>query len=129
MLEITINDKVYQFNFGMGFLREVNKQVSVPVDGLPDVKRNIGLRYKVLCMMDGDPEALVDILEAANKGQQIRVTRSALDAYLDNPETDVDALCAEVLDFLRSANVTKKTVNTLLEEIEKQKAEKNKTEK
>ena len=123
MLELTINDKVYQFNFGMGFLREVNKLVSVPVDGLPDVKRNIGLRYLVLCMMDGDPEALVDILDAANKGQNPRITRNALDTHLDNPETDVDALSAEVLDFLRSANVTKKTVNTLLEEIEKRKAE------
>jgi hypothetical protein len=123
MLELTINDKVYQFNFGMGFLREVNKQVSVPVDGLPEVKRNIGLRYLVLCMIDGDPEALVDILDAANKGQNPRITRNALDAYLDNPETDVDALSAEVLDFLRSANVTKKTVNTLLDEIEKRKAE------
>lgn len=123
MLELTINGKVYQFNFGMGFLREVNKLVSVPVDGLPDVKRNIGLRYLVLCMMDGDPEALVDILDAANKGQNPRITRNALDTHLDNPETDVDALSAEVLDFLRSANVTKKTVNTLLEEIEKRKAE------
>lgn len=123
MLEITINGKVYQFNFGMGFLREVNKLVSVPVDGLPDVKRNIGLRYLVLCMMDGDPEALVDILDAANKGQNPRITRNALDTHLDNPETDVDALSAEVLDFLKSANVTKKTVNTLLEEIEKRKAE------
>ena len=123
MLEITINGKVYQFNFGMGFLREVNKLVSVPVDGLPEVKRNIGLRYLVLCMMDGDPEALVDILDAANKGQNPRITRNALDTHLDNPETDVDALSAEVLDFLKSANVTKKTVNTLLEEIEKRKAE------
>lgn len=123
MLEITINGKVYKFNFGMGFLREVNKLVSVPVDGLPEVKRNIGLRYLVLCMMDGDPEALVDILDAANKGQNPRITRNALDTHLDNPETDVDALSAEVLDFLKSANVTKKTVNTLLEEIEKRKAE------
>lgn len=123
MLELTINDNVYQFNFGMGFLREINKQVSTPVDGLPDVKRNIGLRYMVLCIIDGDPEALVDILFAANIGQNPRITRNALDAYLDNPNTDVDALSAEVLDFLRSANVTKKTVNTLMEEIEKRKAE------
>ena len=122
MLELTINEKVYQFNFGMGFLREVNKQVSAPVDGLPEVKRNIGLRYKVLCIIDGDPEALVDILEAANKGQNVRVTRNALDAYLDDPNTDVEALCDEVLDFLRNANVTKKTVNMLLEEVEKRKA-------
>lgn len=48
MFELTINDAVYQFNFGMGFLRELNKRVSTPVDGLPDVKKNIGLRLEFL---------------------------------------------------------------------------------
>lgn len=39
MFELTINDTVYQFNFGMGFMREINKRVSAPVDGLKDVKK------------------------------------------------------------------------------------------
>lgn len=39
MYELTLNDVVYQFNFGMGFMREVNKKVCTPVDGLKDVKR------------------------------------------------------------------------------------------
>lgn len=124
MLELTINEKVYQFNFGMGFLREINKQVSTPVDGLPDVKRNIGLRYKVLCVLDGDPEALVDILDAANKGMLPRVDRNKLDAYIDSGDMSVDELCEKVIDFLKSANATRKTVVMLLEEIEKQKAAK-----
>ena len=72
--------------------------------------------------MDGDPEALVDILDAANKGQTPRVDRNKLDTYIDNGETTVDELCEKVLDFLKSANATKKTVNLLLEEIEKRKA-------
>ena len=37
MYELTINDVVYQFNFGMGFMREVNKKVCTPVDGLKAV--------------------------------------------------------------------------------------------
>lgn len=124
MLELTINEKVYQFNFGMGFLREINKQVSTPVDGLPEVKRNIGLRYKVLCVLDGDPEALVDILDAANKGMNPRVDRNKLDAYIDSGDMSVDELCEKVIDFLKSANATRKTVVMLLEEIEKQTAAK-----
>lgn len=124
MLELTINDVVYQFNFGMGFLREVNKKVSTPVDGLKDVNKNIGLQYMVAGVIDGDLEALVDILEVANKGQNPRITRAALDAYIDNEDTDIDALFDEVLDFLKSANATKKTVAGLLEAIEKQKAAK-----
>ena len=39
MMELTIKGQVYQFNFGMGFLREINKQTNVPVDGAPGVKK------------------------------------------------------------------------------------------
>ena len=31
-MELTINGQVYQFNFGMGFLRDVNKKIQVPVE-------------------------------------------------------------------------------------------------
>lgn len=122
MFELTINEKVYGFNFGMGFMREVNKKISTPVDGLKDVKKNIGLQYLVAGVVDGDLEALVEILETANKGQANRVTREQLDAYIDDENTDIDALFKEVLDFLKSANATKKTVVALLNAIEDQKA-------
>lgn len=121
MLEITIDGVVYSFNFGMGFMREINKKVGTPVDGLPDVKKNIGLQYYVAGVLDFDVEALVDILDIANKGQNPRVTRALLDAYIDDPETDIDRLFEDVLDFLKSANATKKTVTNLLAAIEEQK--------
>lgn len=43
-MELTINGQVYQFNFGMGFMREMNKKVTMPVDGVKDAKKNIGLK-------------------------------------------------------------------------------------
>jgi len=122
MFELTINGVVYQFHFGMGFMREINKKVGTPVDGLPDVKKNIGLQYHIAGLMDGDVEALVEILEIANKGQNPRVTKALLDSHIDNADTDIDALFGDVLDFLKSANATKKTVQNLLEAIERQKA-------
>ena len=122
MMELTINGEVYQFNFGMGFLREINKRVSVPVDKIPDVKRNIGLSYLISGVIDRDPEDLVSLLEAANKSLTPRVTRQLLDSYIDDPETDIDALFEQVIDFLKSANATKKTTLDLLEEVERQKA-------
>ena len=124
MLELTINEVVYPFHFGMGFMREINKKVGTPVDGLPDVKKNIGLQYMVAGVIDGDLEALVEILDVANKSQSPRITRALLDSYIDNEETDIDALFQEVLDFLKNANATKKTVNNLLEAIANQKAKK-----
>lgn len=122
MLELTINEVVYQFNFGMGFMREVNKKVATPVDGLKDVKKNIGLRYLVASIIDGDLEALVEVLDCANKGQNPRVTRQLLDAYIDDETTDVDALFDQVMDFLRKTNATKKTAEDLLKAIEEEKA-------
>lgn len=122
MLELTIDGTVFEFNFGMGFMREINKKVSTPVDGLKDVNKNIGLQYTVASVIDGDVEALVDLLDAANKGHSPRVTRALLDAYIDDESTDIDGLFESVIDFLKSANATKKTVMQLLEAVEKQKA-------
>ena len=122
MFELTINNAVYQFYFGMGFMREINKKVGTPIEGLPDVKKNIGLNYYVASVFDGDLEALVDMLEVANKGQNPRVTRTMLDAYIDDCDTDIDGLFATVLDFLRNANATKKVVAKIQAEVEKAQA-------
>lgn len=120
MFELTINGVVYEFNFGMGFMREINKLVGTPVDGLPDVKKNIGLQYYVAGIIDGDMEALVTALDLANKGHKPRVTTALLDAYIDDEGTDIDKLFGDVLDFLKNANATKKTVANLLAAIEAQ---------
>ena len=125
MFELTINDAVYQFNFGMGFMREINKKVVQPVDDLKDVKQNIGLRYYVLCLISRDLEALVDVLVAANKAQNPRVSPALIDAYIDNPDTDIEKLFEDVLDFLRNANATKTATVAVMEEVEKQKTRQN----
>ena len=117
MMELTINGTVYEFNFGMGFLREINKRVQTPVDGLKGVDKNIGLQFTVASIIDGDVEALVDALDIANKGMSPRLTRQALDAYIDDADTDIDGLFAMVIDFLSKANATKKTVASLQEAI------------
>ena len=122
MFELEINGQVYAFNFGMGFMREINKKIGTAVDGLPDVKKNIGLRYYVAGVIDGDIEMLVDVLELANKNQTPRVTKAVLDSYIDNSETDIDALFESVIDFLKSANATKKTVNELMEAVAAERA-------
>lgn len=125
MFELTIKEQVYQFNFGMGFMREVNQKIKSPVDGLKNVEKNIGLQYMIAGVIDGDVEALVDVLDAANKGYNPRVTRTMLDALIDDESTDIDELFKKVLDFLESANATKKTVVNLKQAIEREKAKAN----
>lgn len=126
MFELTIKGQVYQFNFGMGFLREINKKVGTPVDGLPDVKKNVGLRYKLAGLFDGDLEDLTEILLAANKGMSPRLSVENLDYYIDNECEDVEALFAEVIDFLKNVNACKKTMNELQEMADQEKAKREK---
>ncbi len=121
MMELTIKGQVYQFNFGMGFLREINKQTNVPVDGAPGVKRDVGFRYALMNLVNGDPDALVNILDVANKGQNPRVTRNLLDDHIDDEDTDIDELTDTVMGFLKSANATKKVTNEIVETLEKEK--------
>ena len=122
-MELTINGQVYQFNFGMGFMREMNKKVSMPVDGVKDAKKNIGLRYAVAGIMDGDVEALEDLLLVANKGHP-RATTEILDEYIDDPDTDINQLFEDTMGFLKNANATKKCVQNLEKTIEEEKAKK-----
>ena len=129
MFELEINGQMYEFNFGMGFLRELNKRVSAPVDGLPDVKKNIGLQYVIAGVIDGDLEDLVEVLDCANRGKNPRVTKQLLDQYIDDENTDIELLFESVIDFLKSANATKKTTLSLLEELEKQKKKMEEKEK
>ena len=124
MFELTINGQVFQFNFNMGFMREINKKVAQPVDDLKDVKQNIGLRYHVLCLLSNDIEALVEVLEIANRGQNPRVTRAMLDAYIDHADTDIEKLFEDVLDFLRNANATKSATVAVIEAYQNQMAQK-----
>lgn len=122
MFELTIEDKVYQFNFGMGFMRKINSELKQPVDGLKNVEQNVGLQFKIAGVIDGDVEALVDVLFAANERQNPRVTKALLDDYIDDPGTDIDGLFEDVLDFLRKANATKKVMEKLDKAVADQKA-------
>ncbi len=122
MYELEMNGQMVPFNFGMGFLREINKKVSAPVDGMQDVKRNIGLRYSVVKLLDGDVETLAEVLDTANMGCNPRITKKVLDQFIDDPDTDIDEVFEKVLGFLKTANATKKAALDVIEAVEKEKA-------
>lgn len=122
MFELTINDTVYQFNFGMGFMRELDPTVTKPIEGIHGKVQNLGVQYAVAGIIDGDVTALGDVLVRANKGFEPRLTQKELDRFIEDGDTDLDALFEKVLGFLENANVTKKTVKSLLEAIENEKA-------
>ena len=121
MMELTINEKVYQFRFGLGFLREANK---TKTQKMPNgLEQETGGRILIAGVMDGDILALEDVLNIANKTEKPRITVKELEEYLENPDTDIDGLLEETLGFLKNSNVTKRTVKSIEEAIEEYKKE------
>ena len=129
MYELEMNGQVVNLNFGMGFLREINRTLSAPVNGLNGVTQNIGLRYTVARLLDSDVEALVEVIDLANKGCEPRVTKSAIDLFIENEDTDIDEVFEKVLGFLEKANVTKKVTLEVIAEVEREKAKQEAIEK
>ena len=104
MLELTIKGTVYQFKFGLGFVREINPKLTRTVEG---VKQEVGLQFAIASILDQNPVELAEILSLANKTEHPRVNKRDLDEYIEAESTDLDALFEEVLDFLRQNNATK----------------------
>ncbi|WP_415928908.1 tail assembly chaperone [Zhenpiania hominis] len=123
MFELTINEQVYQFKFGIGFVKEINKTATKPVDGIPGEMEEVGLRYSIAKIMDGDVLELIRVLVLANKGFEPRVTYGVLETYIDEELEDIDELFGTVMDFLEKANATKRIMKALLKAV--QEAEEN----
>lgn len=120
MLELTINNTVYEFNFGFGFLKDINTIAAMPVKDIPGMKKNVGLAYAVASILDGDIEILVEVLDKANKGRNPRITRTDIENYIDDVNTDIDGLFEDVINFLEKSNCCRKTVQPLKAEKERQ---------
>ena len=124
MFELTINNAVYQFNFGFGFLRDINKTYK-SVDEKTKQERELGLQYNIASLIDGDVEAIVTILDIANKGCDPRITRKDIEKYIEDENTNIDDLFDTVMDFLSKANCTKKEVQKFMENLEELKKNQN----
>lgn len=128
MQELTINGQVFQFHYGVGFLKEINKKTVIPVEGMPGQKKNVGLRYTIMKLYDGDVETLLEVLDIANKNKMPRVTKEQLESYIDDENTDIDELFEETMGFLKKTNATKKETLDVLESIQKAIEEQKKKE-
>lgn len=121
MFELEMNGQVYQFRFGMGFLREVNKMTTIPVKDIPGKEMNIGMQYAFGELLDGNVETLCDVLYIANKDQDPRLKKEDIDSYIENENTNIEDTFKQVIDFLKSANATKKIAAEVLKMVKEQK--------
>ena len=120
MYDIEINGTSYPVKFGMHFISEINKRVTVAMDAWGGREENVGLNYYIAKLMDGDLEALQQILFVANKTETPKLDISTLNNWFEDENTDIDAIFKQVTDFLSEANCTKKAYRTIKKEVEEQ---------
>lgn len=106
-MELTINEKVYNFKFGIGFVRHLDGKSSINQNG---VQFGIGLETLIPNLLTGNTVTLSDCLFAANMTENPRITQDQLDNYIDDDGTDIDFLFDSVLEELKKSNATKKKV-------------------
>ena len=117
MFEITINGTVYKFKFGIGFVKEVNGRRQAPLGN--GMKEDVGLEYVIAKIQEGDILTLVDVLDLGNKyAGEPRLTRSVIEGYLEDENTDIERLFDDVLGFFEKSNATKKKVKMIKEATE-----------
>ena len=117
-LEIVIKGTAYEFKAGIGFMRDINGRYKQDVPGLKGAQSNVGLRYYAAALIDGDIDALIEVLYAMNKGCDPRVKKEDIEGYIEDVE-DIDGLFQAVLDFLSQSNVSKQVVTKLIELVKK----------
>lgn len=120
MYDIEINGTSYPVKFGMNFIREMNQRVTVSMDAWGGKEENVGLNYYIAKLMDGDLEALQQILFVANKTETPKLKISMLNNWFEDKNTDIDAIFKQVTDFLSEANCTKRAYRTIKKAVEEQ---------
>ena len=111
-VEIEVNGEIYQLVAGFGFLHEVNKKVTVDVPNTGK-KKEVGLKFMVASIIDGDIDALADCIFYMNVGQTPRLKKADVENYLEDVD-DIDKVFEDVINFLSQANACKKEVRPLV---------------
>lgn len=111
-MEIETNGEIYQLVAGFGFLHEVNKKVTVDVPNMGK-KKEVGLKFMVASIIDGDIDALADCIFYMNVGQTPRLKKADVENYLEDVD-DIDKVFEDVINFLSQANACKKEVRPLV---------------
>lgn len=110
--ELIMNGQPYAFNFGMGFLKAINSKATEKVPNT-NYSVNTGAKYLMAQVMSDDVEALCEVLMTANKGETPRLTQQVLYDFIEDEDTDIEAVFAQVVDFFGKANATKMTYKEL----------------
>lgn len=102
-MQLNIKGKEYDLNFGIGFLRELDKRYFIERNNM---KFGASMDFKIPLLLAGDTVTLSDIIYAGTHAYKSRPSQPDVDAYIDEVE-DIDKLLEEVVDELKKSNATK----------------------
>ena len=109
--ELVINGKTYEFNFGMGFIRQIDPKHTQTTSG---VTQNIGLLVEMAKVIDGDLIALYECLRMANKGFTPRIEQADFDRWVEDADTDIEEVFRTVESFFANNNCCKTAYRKLM---------------
>ncbi len=114
-MQISVNGKNIELNFGIRFVRELDKKFQLTLEGGKRI--GTGLEETVPLLFTGDILALEDIIQAAAWGADGTLTQEEMDDYLDSVE-DIDTLFETVLKELKNQNATRRKTLALVADLE-----------
>ncbi|WP_333603536.1 tail assembly chaperone [Lactobacillus acetotolerans] len=106
MESFKINGKDVELNFGVRFVRELDKVAGVDVEGVPF---GFGLTKSIPALQSYDPATLSDVIYSAAFKSAKRPSLDEVDDFIDSigNVTDLKKLFSDVSSELKKANALK----------------------
>lgn len=107
-MQIKIKNNEYNLNFGVRFVRELDKVAGVTLNQ-NGVKQSFGMGVtrNIIPLRQYDPATLATVLKCATWDNVKRPNQKEIDDFIDNPETDLEKLFDDVLAEMDQANAIK----------------------
>lgn len=124
-MKITLNQKEYKLNFGVGFVIALDKQYNTE---LLDIEFGTGVNTMYMRLQSDNPSALYEVLKATLVGQY-ELTETDFDAWVDSLESDeaYTSFFKELLTNLETRRQTGRLIanyKKVLNDLEKNQAKK-----
>lgn len=119
-MTLDINGKECELNFGIGFIRDLDKKYFV--QSKSGMKFGNGLEIKIPLLLVGDVVTLAEFIQMGTaRMDKRRPSMQEIDDFIDGAE-DIDAVFSEVIDELKKSNACKRKLQEMekeLKEVEK----------
>lgn len=119
-MTLDINGKECELNFGIGFIRDLDKKYFV--QSKSGMKFGNGLEIKIPLLLVGDVVTLAEFIHMGTaRMDKRRPNLQEIDDFIDRAE-DIDAVFSEVINELKKSNACKRKLQEMekeLKEVEK----------